>query len=323
MDGADALAPGSAHRHVVRLKDGTLLNRYWDDRDIPREESYREDVNTAKAARRPPDEVYRDLRAAAESGWDFSSRWLEDGRTLSTIRTTDFVPVDLNSFMVKLETTLAQAYAAARKPEKAAELNARAELRKSAVRRYLWDADKGIFTDYLWREEKPSGTLTAATSRAPVLRCRHERAGRARGAGGPRPIAEARRARHNDRVDRPAVGCPERLGAAAVDRDRGSERLRRDRARRDHCRAMDAQGDRRLSCHRQAHGEIQCGGPFARDRRWRIPDARWLAGPTGCCASSWCFTRTRSPRAPVRAGVRPRRPTTTCRRKRAGRPIAR
>ena len=90
MDGADALAPGSAHRHVVRLKDGTLLNRYWDDRDIPREESYREDVNTAKAAGRPPEEVYRDLRAAAESGWDFSSRWLEDGRTLSTIRTTEF-----------------------------------------------------------------------------------------------------------------------------------------------------------------------------------------------------------------------------------------
>ncbi len=163
MDGADSLAPGSAHRHVVRLKDGTLLNRYWDDRDMPREESYREDVNTAKAAGRPPEEVYRDLRAAAESGWDFSSRWLEDGKTLSTIRTTELVPVDLNSFMVKLETTLAQAYTATRKPEKAAEFSARAELRKSAVRRYLWDADEGIFTDYLWREEKPSGTLTAAT----------------------------------------------------------------------------------------------------------------------------------------------------------------
>ena len=42
-------------------------------------------------------EVYRDLRAAAESGWDFSSRWLGDGQTLATIRTTDLVPVDLNS----------------------------------------------------------------------------------------------------------------------------------------------------------------------------------------------------------------------------------
>jgi alpha,alpha-trehalase len=163
MEGADALAPGSAHRRVVRLDDGTLLNRYWDDRDVPREESYREDVETAKASGRPPEEVYRNLRAAAESGWDFSSRWLEDGKTLSTIRTTDLVPVDLNSLMVQLETTLARAYAAVRKPEKAAELNARAELRAGAVRRYLWNPDKGAFTDYLWREEKPSDMLTAAT----------------------------------------------------------------------------------------------------------------------------------------------------------------
>jgi alpha,alpha-trehalase len=163
MDGVDSLAPGSAHRRVVRLKDGTILNRYWDDRDMPREESYREDVTTAKAADRPPRDVYRNLRAAAESGWDFSSRWLEDGRTLSTIRTTELVPVDLNSLMVQLETTLAKAYAAARKPEKAAEFNARAALRASAVRRYLWDAEVGVFTDYLWREEKPSGRVTAAT----------------------------------------------------------------------------------------------------------------------------------------------------------------
>src|SRR5690606_8910953 len=43
MDGADALQPGESHRRCVRLADGTLLNRYWDDRDTPREESYRED----------------------------------------------------------------------------------------------------------------------------------------------------------------------------------------------------------------------------------------------------------------------------------------
>ncbi len=163
MEGAEMLVPGSAHRRVVRLEDGTLLNRYWDDRDIPREEAYREDVETARASGRPPEEVYRNLRAAAESGWDFSSRWLEDGETLATIRTTELVPVDLNGLMVQLETTLAKAYHAARRPEKAVEFEARAELRKGAVRRYLWDADLGVFTDYLWREAKPSGTVTAAT----------------------------------------------------------------------------------------------------------------------------------------------------------------
>jgi alpha,alpha-trehalase len=78
MDGADHLQPGQTHRRVVALADGALLNRYWDDRDTPREESWREDVTTAQASRRPAPQVYRHLRAAAESGWDFSSRWLQE-----------------------------------------------------------------------------------------------------------------------------------------------------------------------------------------------------------------------------------------------------
>ena len=163
MDGADGLAPGSAHRRVVRLRDGTLLNRYWDDRDVPREESYREDVATAATAAKPPPEVYRDLRAAAESGWDFSSRWLEDGQTLAAIRTTDLVPVDLNSIMVQLETVLADAHAAAGADEEALALETRAERRKAAVRRHLWDEERGVFADYLWREDRRSSALTAAT----------------------------------------------------------------------------------------------------------------------------------------------------------------
>ena len=35
---------------------------------------------TARDSRRPAADVYRDLRAAAESGWDFGSRWLADGK---------------------------------------------------------------------------------------------------------------------------------------------------------------------------------------------------------------------------------------------------
>lgn len=53
MDGASSLAPGRAYRHVVELSDGTVLNRYWDDRTAPRDESYLEDFETAKHANRP------------------------------------------------------------------------------------------------------------------------------------------------------------------------------------------------------------------------------------------------------------------------------
>jgi hypothetical protein len=42
------LRPGTAHRRVVAMADGSILNRYWDDRDTPRDESYREDIELAR-----------------------------------------------------------------------------------------------------------------------------------------------------------------------------------------------------------------------------------------------------------------------------------
>ena len=164
MDGAADLRPASAARHVVRLPDGTLFNRYWDDRAAPRDESYRADVETARRAGRPADEVYRDLRAGAESGWDFSSRWLADGKTLSTIRTTDIVPVDLNAVMAHLERTLAKAYRLKGDMEGARRRQADADRRSEAIRRVLWNGEGGFFADYLWGEGSLSETLTAATA---------------------------------------------------------------------------------------------------------------------------------------------------------------
>ena len=164
MDGAQDLEPGSAVRHVVRLPDGTLFNRYWDDRAAPRDESYREDVETARRAPRPAEDVYRDLRAGAESGWDFSSRWLADGKTLSTIRTTDIAPVDLNAMMVHLERTLARAYRLKGDGEAARRREADADRRAEAIRRRLWNGDGGFFADYLLREQRLNEGLTAATA---------------------------------------------------------------------------------------------------------------------------------------------------------------
>lgn len=163
MAGATTLAPGTAHRRVVRLPDGLLLNRYWDDRQTPREESYREDVATARASGRSPEDVYRNLRAAAESGWDFSSRWLADGRTLATIRTVELLPVDLNSLLYGLESTLGRAYRAAGQERQAAQINARAWDRREAIHRYLRDPDSGAFGDYDWRKRRLTGHLSAAT----------------------------------------------------------------------------------------------------------------------------------------------------------------
>lgn len=163
MDGAATLQPGSAHRRVVRLADGSLLNRYWDDRDTPREESYREDVTVARESGRKAAQVYRNIRAAAESGWDFSSRWLADGETLATIRTTELIPPDLNSLLYQLELTIAKACDVTKDAACTKDMKARAAARKAAVMRYLWSAKAGGFVDYDWRASKPAADITAAT----------------------------------------------------------------------------------------------------------------------------------------------------------------
>jgi alpha,alpha-trehalase len=147
----------------VALREG-VLNRYWDDRCTPREESWREDVATASASDRPHSEVWRDLRAAAESGWDFSTRWLDDpGSGLPGIRTTDFLPVDLNCFLHELETSIARLCAMSGDRAGADEFRRRSALRAAAIDRYFWDPAAGFYADWDWRKNRRRPLLTAAT----------------------------------------------------------------------------------------------------------------------------------------------------------------
>jgi alpha,alpha-trehalase len=120
-------------------------------------------METARASGRPVSEVYRDLRAAAESGWDFSSRWLQDGVTLATIHTTELIPPDLNSLLYKLELTIAKACALAEDSACATQMRARAAARRSAMTHYLWNAKLGAFTDYDFRASVQGRGISAAT----------------------------------------------------------------------------------------------------------------------------------------------------------------
>jgi alpha,alpha-trehalase len=94
---------------------------YRDDLAIPRQESYAEDDATARQAaleyrklvrfadsnklKAAVDSIYAltcyNLRSAAASGWDFSSRWM-DGDKLYTTRISSIVPVDLHSLIFNL-----------------------------------------------------------------------------------------------------------------------------------------------------------------------------------------------------------------------------
>lgn len=149
MKGADCLDKSGVCDRVVRMPDGTLLNRYWDDRPLPRDESYDEDVATArKDGSRPAETVYRHLRAGAESGWDYSSRWLADPRILASIHTTDIVPVDLNSLMLMMEQAIARRCAEANDRACAAEFADLAVRRRAALNRYLWVDAEGRYADW-------------------------------------------------------------------------------------------------------------------------------------------------------------------------------
>ena len=155
MEGGYALKPGTAYRRAVRLRDGSLLNRYWDDRPEPRPESYREDYELGQqlpAAQR--EMLYRNIRAAAESGWDFSSRWMRDTTDLKSLETTDLVPVDLNSLMYHMERTIAALRRfrnGAGDTESAREYDKAAESRRRALLAAAWDASSGFFYDVRWR----------------------------------------------------------------------------------------------------------------------------------------------------------------------------
>jgi len=163
MQGGAGLRPGSAHRRVVAMPDGSILNRYWDDRDTARDESYREDVALAHASARPASEVFRDIRATAESGWDFSSRWFADARTRATVDTTAIVPIDLNSLLFGLENAIRLGCQRHADAACAREFAARAAARHAAIDRYLWDAAAGYYVDYRWTQRRAVRRLSAAT----------------------------------------------------------------------------------------------------------------------------------------------------------------
>lgn len=119
---------------------GAHLNRYIVAADYPRPESWREDFATASSvaeAERP--RVYSELAAGAETGWDYSTRWLATHwrsaepagsevpqdtplaanatESLASIRTSAVVPVDLNSILYRNERTLERLHTLLANPE--------------------------------------------------------------------------------------------------------------------------------------------------------------------------------------------------------------
>ncbi len=146
---------------VVLLKEKDILNRYWDSLTIPRPEAYKMDyeifLNTGRNHK-----VYKDIRATAESGWDFSSRWFKDSVSLKFISTTEIIPVDLNCLLYHLEITLSKAYQLSNYNKMAEIYKLKAETRKRLINKYCWDENSGFFFDYNFIEKKLTYKYTLA-----------------------------------------------------------------------------------------------------------------------------------------------------------------
>lgn len=121
-----------------------------------------EDVHLAATATRDAEQLYRDIRAACESGWDFSSRWFVESQNMATICTTEIVPVDLNVLLFKLESVLALACNLAGDNTRSAFYRQRATQRKQAIQSLFFDTERGFFTDLLLPGLQHSQTLSLA-----------------------------------------------------------------------------------------------------------------------------------------------------------------
>lgn len=152
-----------AFARVVEMPNGTLLNRYYDNKLTPRPESLLEDTTTASGAKdREMDRLYLHLRAGAESGWDFSSRWFLDPADIRTIHTADIIPVDLNCLLYHLETTIAMSYHLLHQENLALKFQQAADQRARSIQEYCWDEELGFFTDYNFHNERSMGQATLA-----------------------------------------------------------------------------------------------------------------------------------------------------------------
>ena len=150
MEGANALHAGQAHRHVVALEDGSILNRYWDDSDAPRDES---DRRMSCWLRRPPGrrsrcfatsaQVLRAAGISARGGSPICERLPRSTRPKSS-------PSISIALLFGLENAIREGCERAGDADCAGEFAKHAAERRAAIDRYLWDPSRGVYLDYRW-----------------------------------------------------------------------------------------------------------------------------------------------------------------------------
>jgi len=163
MQGSDDLEKGSVDHRVVGMGADSFMNRYWDSARTPRPESYGEDVKLAEnLPETESHELYAQLRAAAASGWDFSSRWYAREGEFASTKTADLIPVDLNSLIYSMEIQLAEGHRSRGDFEAGKAFEDRAERRKDLINKMMWDPQVKFYKDFNFVSNSRCGEMTLA-----------------------------------------------------------------------------------------------------------------------------------------------------------------
>lgn len=164
MKGMDGVTSGKAINRVVEISKDLYMNRYWDRENTPRPESYSEDILLAKnlPVEDEKKDLYSNLRAAASSGWDFSSRWYAREGEFASTQTSHLLPVDLNSLIYFMEIILARGYNESGNTQAAEKITTRATARKKMINTLMWDPLTGFYKDYNFASNSMGGEITLA-----------------------------------------------------------------------------------------------------------------------------------------------------------------
>ncbi|KAL3078820.1 hypothetical protein niasHS_014602 [Heterodera schachtii] len=148
--------------------------------NVPRSESFCADVIVAKQKTKLKDkrQLWKDIASAAESGWDFSSRWMSDPDrpSMLDIETTNIVPVDLNAYICGNYEILSHLFLQLGNDSKALEYHNKHYLFREAFQRVFYrnnDMETAGWYDYNIRS-KSHNTHFYATIAIPLFtRCYH------------------------------------------------------------------------------------------------------------------------------------------------------
>jgi alpha,alpha-trehalase len=160
---------GSAS-NVVRMPDGSILNRYASTSRRPRLEAFKEDLEyatlaasglTGVARQRRMEAYYAHVAAGAAEGHDFHAGMTSDGVNMHEIEVSNRVQVGLNARLATHEMLLARAYRQRGDTDKANRMQQQINARVASINTYQWNGEE--FCDYNFvrgTHAEPDATMT-------------------------------------------------------------------------------------------------------------------------------------------------------------------